>query len=310
MSLLKSCSFLPAATQMIYDMKLENQLHGVTFECLPESRENNEIIVQSRIEGQDLSSEEIDKIFSESKQTGDSLYWIEETKLIEIAPDIIFTQDVCDICQIDTKCTHEAIDKLSIQPKIIPLSPISLEDVFGCAMTIAKALGNENRAHEYIAKLNKDIDFIVDTIRKHRSPLKRVMVIEWIDPIYNCGHWIPQQIAYAGGVDMLSNPNGDSMVIVWDKIVKYDPEVIVIAPCGFHVDRSMKEMDKITQLPNFNQLTAVKNNSMFLIDYDLFTQPTPSTLTNGIKALASFFHPDLFSLPEILRHKVIQFKNL
>ena len=127
--------------------------------------------------------------------------------------------------------------------------------------------------------------------------------MEWLAPIYNCGHWIPYQIAYAGGIDMLSNPGGDSIVTLWEKIVKYDPEVLVIAPCGFTISRTGEEIHLLTEKKEWEQLTAVRNNAVFMADYDLFTQPSPSTLTDGITLLAALFHPALFTVPAHLQHK-------
>lgn len=304
---MKACSFLPAATQMIYDMGLQHLLAGVTFECSPQSRTENEIIVRYILEGKHLSSEEIDKIFSASKAQGKSLYYVEEDKLQAIAPDVIFTQDVCEVCQIDTKCTQAVIDKLEKQPKIVTLTPQSLTDVFACAIDIATALGHEEIAYTYLHGLQIRIDNIIDRLRAHRTLPKRVMLLEWIEPIYNCGHWIPQQIAYAGGIDMMSNPSGDSIVTNWDKMRKYNPEVLVIAPCGFDVTRTLQEMELITNRNGWDDLAAVKSGQVFIADYDLFTQPSASTLVNGIEILAACFHPEIFSVPESLQHKVQPF---
>jgi iron complex transport system substrate-binding protein len=129
------------------------------------------------------------------------------------------------------------------------------------------------------------------------------MVMEWLDPIYNCGHWIPYQIAKAGGVDMLSNPSGYSIVTDWERIVRYDPEVLVVAPCGFKVTRSENEVNLLVRLPGWNELRAVKNNAAFIVDADLFTQPGPELL-DGIELLACLFHPLLFSVPGYLSKKV------
>src|SRR5882724_8131337 len=133
---MKACSFLPAATKMIYDMGLQDLLHGVTFECPPEAA-GKPVLVRCMLEGKHYSSEEIDKIFSASKAQGKSLYYVEEELLQDIAPDIIFTQDVCDVCQIDTVCTAAAIARLEKQPALIPLTPSSLQDVFQTAVLIA-----------------------------------------------------------------------------------------------------------------------------------------------------------------------------
>jgi iron complex transport system substrate-binding protein len=298
-----ACSFLPAATQMIYDMHLQAFLHGVTFECAPLALAEKPKVVRCVLEGNHYSSTEIDRIFSASKAQGKSLYYVEEELLQSIAPDVIFTQDVCEVCQIDTACTAAAVARLAKQPQLVALTPNTLHDVFNTAITIAAALGKEEAAYPYLAALQKRIDTIIDTLRLHKAPPKRVMIMEWLAPVYNCGHWIPYQVAYAGGIDMLSNPGGDSIVTPWEKIVKYDPEVLVIAPCGFTVNRTAEEIHLLTEKKEWRQLTAVKNNAVFMADYDLFTQPSASTLTDGIELLAALFHPSLFTVPAHLQHK-------
>jgi iron complex transport system substrate-binding protein len=304
---MKACSFLPAATQMIYDMGLERMLHGVTFECPPKALADKPKVVRCILEGKAYSSVEIDTIFSASKAQGKSLYYVEEELLNQIQPDIIFTQDTCEVCQIDTKCTSAAVAKLEKQPTIIPLTPNNLQDVYQTAILIAKALRKEGAAYKYLASLQKRTSGILDILRKHNMPLKRVMIMEWIEPIYNCGHWIPFQIAQAGGIDMLSNPAGDSIVTQWEKIVKYNPEILVIAPCGFHVERTKEEMYLLTQKEGWENLEAVKNKQVYLADFDLFTQPAASTLVDGIELLAALFHPDLFVLPQHLRKQTVAF---
>lgn len=304
-----ACSFLPAVTQMIYDMGLQQQLAGVTFECPAIALQEKSKLVRCVLEGKHYSSAEIDKIFSASKQQGKSLYYVEEDLLKQIQPDIIFTQDVCEVCQIDTACTAAAVASLEKQPLLIPITPQSLDDVYECAITIAAALGREEAAYTHLAMLGKRREHILDTLRAHRMPLKRVMLMEWIEPVYNCGHWIPFQTAQAGGIDMLGNPAGDSIVTQWDKIIKYDPEVLIVAPCGFHVQRSLEEMHLLTGKPGWQDITAVKNKNVFVLDYDLFTQPSASTLTDGIELLAALFHPQLFDVPEQLKHKFIHFSE-
>ncbi len=302
---LKVCSFLPAATRMIHHMGLQEFLCGVTFECHSDKPK----IVRSHLEGNNYSSGEIEKIVSESKQMGKDLYYIDEDLLHEIAPDIIFTQDVCDVCQIGTSYAERAIHKLEKQPLVIPLTPRNLNDVYTNAITIAKALGEEEAAYHLLAELKKRTDKITDTLRKNNAPLKRVMVMEWLNPIYNCGHWIPCQISQAGGVDMLSNPSGYSIITEWQKIVQYNPEVLVVAPCGFNIERSAVEIDRLTNRSGWNDLTAVKNNAVYLADADLFTCPG-THLVDGIELLASVFHPELFQLPNHLKNKCVQFSKI
>ncbi|RIV18941.1 ABC transporter substrate-binding protein [Fibrisoma montanum] len=301
---MKACSFLPAATQMVYDMGLQDLLFGVTFECPEPARAEKTILVRCVLEGHDYSSEEIDRIFSASKAEGRSLYYVEEDALHQIAPDVIFTQDVCEVCQIDTKCTQAVLDRLPKQPAVVALTPQSLTDVFDTAVAIASALGREEAAYTYLQRLRDRINAVIDRLRAERALPKRVMVMEWMAPIYNCGHWIPHQIAYAGGIDMLGNPSGDSIVTSWEKVRRYDPEVLVIAPCGFTTDRTLQELSVLEQQPGWHELRAVQNKAVFIADYDLFTQPSAATLVDGIELLAACFHPDLFTVPEALHHKV------
>ena len=306
---MKVCSFLPAATQMLYDMNLQNMLYGITFECPNQALSEKEILIHCTIDPKNLTSTEIDIIFSESIKTQKSLYRIDETKLKNILPDIIFSQDTCDVCQIDTKCIANAIDELPKKPKIISISPNSLKDVFDSAILIAESMNQKNIGIKYIQNLENKIDFIVDTLRKHKAPLKTVSLLEWIEPIYNCGHWIPHQIGYAGGIDLLSHPNGDSIRTPWEKIVQYNPEILIIAPCGFSTQRTLEEINTLTQKEEWKQLQAVQNNNVFIIDFDLFTQSSASTLTSGIEILAALFHPNIFDIPEYLKNKYIHFQN-
>jgi iron complex transport system substrate-binding protein len=301
---IKACSFLPAATSMIYQMGLEDLLYGVSFEC-PSDKPK---LVRSYLEGNEYSSEEIDRIVCESKQMGKGLYYVDEDLLEQIAPDIIFTQDVCEVCQIGTSLAERAVHKLKKQPLVIPLTPRNLDDVYGNVLTIAQALGKEEAAYHLLAALKKRTDNIIDTLRRHRAPLKRVMVMEWMSPIYNCGHWIPYQVAQAGGVDMLSHPSGYSVVTSWDKILQYDPEVLVIAPCGFNIERSSKEVHKLQEKKGWQELKAVRDQAVYLADADLFTCPSMG-LVDGIELLASLFHPAIFPLPARLKKRCLQLKE-
>lgn len=302
---MKVCSFLPAATQMIYDMNLQEHLCGVTFECVSDKPK----VVRSYIEGNNYTSEEIDKIVSQSKAQGKSLYYIDEELLEAISPDIIFTQDVCDVCQIDASYVQRSIYKLKKQPILVPLIPRNLNDVYQNAITIASALGKEEVAYHLLSELKKRTDKILDTLRIHNAPLRRVMIMEWLDPIYNCGHWIPYQISQAGGVDMLSNPSGYSIITPWERVKLYNPEVLVIAPCGFNVERAAKEIEILSSKEGWDDLLAVKNNEVYLADAEYFTQPS-TRLVDGIELLAALFHPTIFKVPQKLIENYLSIKTL
>jgi len=302
---LKVCSFLPGATRIIQDLGLEDFLCGVTFEC----PSNKPKIVRSFIEGNNYSSLELDKFVSKSKGMGKSLYYIDQKLLEEISPDIIFTQEVCDVCQIDTSIVSRAVYKLKKQPLVIPLIPRSLSDVYENVKTIAKAMDRKEIAISLLKSLKKRTDKILDLLRKNNAPLKRVMVMEWLNPIYNCGHWIPDQISIAGGVDMLSNPFGYSVITSWEKVRRYNPEVLVVAPCGFSIERTIKEIDKLTNLEGFEEIHAFKNNSFYIANANYFTCPS-TRLVDGIELLASLFHPKIFPWEKKFKNECVNFSQL
>ncbi len=299
---MKACSFVPSATKMIYDMGLQDSLYGVTFECLSDKPK----IVRSVLEGNHYDSEEIDRIVCEYETTGKSLYYVEMELLQSIEPDVVFTQSVCDVCQIGTSYVERAIGSLRRFPQIVPLVPRVLMDVFSTALTIATTLGHPDVGEKYVNHLQNRIDQVIDKLRFNHSPLRRVMVMEWMNPVYNCGHWIPYQISIAGGTDMLSNPAGYSIVTEWEKVVQYNPEVLVIAPCGFNATRALQEVHTLSTRTGWHDLKAVCDHNVYLADADMFTQPSASTLVDGIEALAAMFHPSIFEIPERLRSKIVQ----
>ncbi len=301
---------MPAVTQMIYDMGLQEYLEGVTFECPAIALKEKQVAVKYKLEGQTLTSDEINTIFSKTKAEGGTLYYVDEPVLESIAPDVIFTQDVCDVCQIDTESVAKSACKLAKQPTLISITPNSLDDVFENALTIAKAMGKESVGIKYVQKLKERIYNIVDTQRANSIQSKSVMLLEWIDPLFNCGHWIPHQIGYAGGIDLLSHPSGDSIVISWDKIVKYNPAILIIAPCGYGISRTMEDMRFLEDKPEWSSLKAVKNKQVFIADFAMFTQSSASTLVDGIACLAAMIHPNYFEVSSELTVKFSNYNDL
>jgi iron complex transport system substrate-binding protein len=298
---MRVCSFVPAATSIIYELGLQDLLCGVTFECPAEADKPR--VVRSALEGQQLTSAEIDRLASDAAREGRSLYSIDLDLLRRLAPDLIITQSVCDVCQIGTSSVERAIAGLDRAPRIIALAPHTLEDVYSDCRAIAGALGHEEAAGVLLARLQQRTDAVLDRLRAHRAPLRRVLVLEWLDPLYNCGHWIPYQIAQAGGVDMLANPGGYSVPLAWERVRRYDPEVIVAAPCGFGIARVRQEVDALARQPGWAELAAATGH-VYLAGADLFTRPS-ATLVDGIELLAALFHPALFDVPARLREHVL-----
>ncbi|HTL99477.1 MAG TPA: ABC transporter substrate-binding protein [Holophagaceae bacterium] len=297
---MKACSFLPACTHMIHDLGLDDRLAGVTFEC----PSDKPAVIRSVLEGHTYDSAEIDRVVSEAAREGRSLYFVDRDLLERLAPDLVFTQHVCDVCQIGTSEVERAIFGLPKVPRVVPLVPRRFDDVVENALTIARELGDEPAGDRFVAACQARVGAVVDRLRAHRLPMRRALVLEWMDPLYNCGHWIPDQIALAGGCDALSNPAGYSVPLEWERLRRYDPEVLVAAPCGFHVARAERELDRLTRLEGWEDLQSVRSGRAFLADADLFTQPSLGGLVDGVELLAALFHPGHFEVPPRLREKV------
>ncbi len=283
---MRACSFLPAATSIICELGLSDQLVGVTFECELERPR----VVRSLLEGERLSSGEIDRRVREAKESGGELYWIDETLLESLAPDIIFTQDVCSVCQIDTAAVSRAISRLPNPPRLVPLAPRTLRDVFDTIREVAVALGEPARGEKLTAELDARTAKVEARVRvqKNTVPL-RVSFLEWADPIYTSGHWIPEQVRAAGGEDALGSPGGYSAAVPFEKIHEYNPEVIVVSACGFDKARSAAEIAKLEGHSGWRDIAAVKNGRVYAADSKLFTEPGPR-LVDGIELLEKLFH--------------------
>lgn len=298
----KVCSFLPAVTQMIYDMGLQQHLQGITFEC-PEIARNEKLkIINSVFENNTFTSSEIDQIFSAYKNEGTPIYSIDEDLFLKMKPELVFTQDMCDVCIIDTSTVERVIHKYQLQTEVVSKSPNTLEEVFDHALLIGRKMQAEAAAVHYMAHNRLKIETLQKQLQSTRT--KTIAMLEWIEPLYNCGHWIPDQIKLANGVDHLSHPHGDSYRIAFEKLVTYNPEYILLAPCGFTIERTLKELHLLTQHTSWEKLQAVQNNQVYIIPYENFTQSSLSTLVAGIEILASILHPEAYRLPDALKGNV------
>ncbi|NQY11341.1 MAG: ABC transporter substrate-binding protein [Flavobacteriales bacterium] len=287
--MLKACSFLPAATKIIKDLGLNDNLLGVTFEC----DSDKPVVLKSVIDSHRLSSKEIDKIVKEAHHGNTGLNTIEVSLLEELSPDVVFTQDLCDVCQIDSETVAKSLVGLKNRPKIISLNPKSFYDVLDDIDLVAKELGVPERGNI----LREDIS---ERLKKNRArlgnaPVRKVAFIEWIDPLFNAGHWIPDQIRESNGIDEISNTNLPSMGITWETLEEYNPDVLVFSPCGFGPDKALEEMKVVQEKPEWKTLQAVVNNEVYVVDSKYFTQPS-SLLIDGIEILSHLFHPELVPL--------------
>ena len=287
----RACSFLPAATQMIQELGLEQHLVGVTFEC----RADRPRIVRSRLEGRNLNSAEIDAVVRETEAAGDTLYYLDQALLEQAAPDVIFTQHVCNVCQIGTAYVERAVHTLPKPPRLVPLVPKGLADVRDNLTTIARELGRPEAAERLLARADAQLAHVSKALEG--APTRNVCFLEWLDPLYHCGHWIPEQIELAGGHDPHGTPTGHSGRGEWQGVRDQDPDVLLVAPCGFDVQRALRECAGLTRRPGYAQLRAARQQRAFVVDADLFTQPSLGTLVQGVQLLAHLLHPERVAAP-------------
>lgn len=291
---MRICSLLPSATEIAFALGLGDCVVGVTHECdYPAEAKKKPIVVKSIIDQHKSSSEEIDRIISEHLQAGKGIYSIDVPRLQEASPDLILTQELCDVCAVDYGEVVEASRSLPQKPKIISLNPSLLSDVLRDIERVGKATGKEREAEAVVAPLRKRIERVREQARL--SDLRpRVACIEWLDPIYSAGHWAPEMVELAGGADGLAIKGEPSPRIDWEKVARFGPEVIVLMPCGFEIQRTLKEIHLLQRLPGWSDLPAVKEGRLFAVNGPAYFNRSGPRLVDGLEILAQIIHPEIF----------------
>jgi iron complex transport system substrate-binding protein len=286
---MRICSLLPGATEIAYLLGLGDQVVGVTHECdYPAEAKHKPVIVRSAIDPNRMSSQEIDRKVSELLRVGKGLYAIDEQALHEAAPDLILTQGLCDVCALDYTEVVKAAERLRSKPVIVSLNPHSLNDVLEDISRIGAATQREASAEALMRDLRRRIEQI-----GFREPAfrPRVVCLEWFDPLYVAGHWVPEMVALAGGHDVLGRAGEPSFKIDWSAVLDARPDVILLMPCGFDVRRAVKESSPLRALPGWDELPAVKRDNVYAFNGSAyFSRPGPR-LVNGLEILARVIHP-------------------
>lgn len=276
---MRICSFLPSATEILYALGLDESVAGVTFECdYPPQARQKPVIVNGLL-GEGLSPEEIDRKVSECSATGQSLYRIDSALMEQLQPDVIVTQELCDVCAVSTSHLLASVEQLRKQPRIVSLTPHTLADVWTDIETLGEATGRGAEARALIAQLNQQLAN-VEQNRTQSAP--RVACLEWLRPPFNAGHWVPEIVALAGGVDVLGRRGVDSFRIRWDDVLAAQPDVILVMPCGYDLAAAIREFH-MTKLPEeWTQLPAVKHGRVFAVNATAyFSRPGPRLATGA-----------------------------
>ena len=287
---MRICSLLPGATEIAYLLGLGNRIVGVTHECdYPPEAKQKPVVVQSAIDPARMSSAEIDRKVGELLQAGKRLYTIDRRIFLECAPDIILTQGLCDVCALDHDEVVKAAEQLPRMPAIVSLNPQSLNEIVEDIARIGAATGRETSAAVLAGELRRRIARVGIREPDYRP---RDVCLEWFDPLYAAGHWVPEMVALAGGFDVLGQSGEPSHKVEWPSVVAANPDLILLMPCGFDVRRTVKESAPLHRLEGWSDLAAVRAGNVYALNGNAyFSRPGPR-LVNGLEILARIIHAE------------------
>ena len=296
---MRICSFLPSATEILFALGLGDQVVGVTHECdYPPAARERPVVVHSTVDPAVLSSAEIEAAVRASLAGGPGLYVVDAEALRAAAADLIVTQDLCDVCALPAEAVTAAIAALPRQPKMVSLKPERLHEVLADIRRVGEAAGRGGEAGRLVAELTERITTVGKlTARLNHRP--RVLCIEWFDPLYVGGHWIPEMVNLAGGMDAAGRAGEKSRILAWEEARAAGPEVIALIPCGFAPERIARELRSLERLPGWAALPAVRSGRVYVTDASAyFSRPGPR-LVDGLEILAHFLHPEIFAMPDL-----------
>ena len=290
---MRICSLLPSATEILYALGLGDSVVGVTFECdYPEDARRKPYLVGTVLE-HDLSPAEIDRVVSEHAARGESIYHIDQELLEFLRPDLIVTQELCDVCAVNTSHLAKALHGLSFQPQVVSLTPHTLDDVLADIAAVGRATGRDDCAHTLIASL-KDRLAAVRSLRKPHAP--KVACLEWLAPPFNAGHWVPEMVSLAGGIDRLGARGTDSVRIHWEQVRALEPDILLVMPCGYDAQKAADEYRQ-TEFPEWwSTLSAVRHGCTYALHANAFFSRPGPRLVDGVEILYALLQGD-FSRP-------------
>ncbi len=293
MTELRLISFLPAATEMVFALGLGDRLIGVSHECdFPAAAKTKPVVVKPVLPLEKLSLREIDVAVAERIGSGQGLYQVDERLLEQLAPTHILTQALCQVCAPSGNEITRALEALPVKPEILWFTPNSIGEIFSNVHELGAATGRLAQAEELNTGAHARLLNVIELTKKaHRRP--RVFCLEWIDPYYCCGHWVPEMVELAGGEDALGRKGADSVRTSWTDIAAFSPEILIVSPCGFGVEAAAEHAKQLLRQPGWNDLPAVLNDRVYAVNANAyFARPAPRVV-DGVELLAHLFHPQL-----------------
>lgn len=290
---MRICSLLPSATEIVFALGLEDSLVAVTHECdYPPEARRKVVVVKSAIDSS-WPSDEIDRAVKEHGREGRSVYAIDLQGLREADPELILTQEICDVCAVDYDEVVRAASSLPRPPRVLSLNPHRLSDVLRDIEKVGEATGKRNEGEELARRLRTRIQQVKERASRSERRL-RVACLEWLDPLYSAGHWVPEMIGLAGGEDGLAHAGEPSAEITWNKVRDFAPEIVVLMPCGFDMERTLKEIHRVRQLPGWQEIPAVQGGRVFAVNGHAYFNRSGPRLVDGLEILAQIVHPEIF----------------
>lgn len=286
-------SFIPSATEIVYALGLGDSLCGVTHECdYPPEARRKPVAIRSHVDSARMTQAEIDAEVVESTTHGHGLYSIDRELLRENPPDVVITQELCDVCSVSLRDVLSTLSELSKSCNVVSLRPRGLKGVLEDISTVGRACGAEGEAEALVESLSGRIDAVKRRAVNRARP--KVFCVEWFDPVFASGHWVPEMVEIAGGNDALGLPGQDSRKVPWGRVVDFDPEVLVLMPCGFEVARAVADLPLLAKNRGWGSLEAVRRGEVYAANGSAyFSRPGPR-LVDGLELLAKIIHPEVF----------------
>jgi iron complex transport system substrate-binding protein len=275
-------SLLPSATEIVYALGLGDDLVGVTFECdePPAARAEKQVVVGGR-DTSGMTPADIDRYVRDQLASGEDLYTLHADALARLRPDLILTQDLCRVCALPSGHVSEALDYLGCSADVLSLDPYTLEDVLDTILTVGERTGAAERAERLVASLRGRLAHVAARVAGRPRP--RVAVVEWVDPPFAAGHWIPDLVTAAGGEPVAARPGRRSEPLTWPEVAAAEPDLAIVAPCGYHLAGAVAQAAAVT--------AALPGVPVWAIDADsLVVRPGPR-LVDGVEAIAAIVHP-------------------
>ena len=293
---MRIATLLPSATEIVCALGLADQIVAVSHECdYPPEIRGRPIVVRSLIDSASRSSGEIDAGVEAALARGESLYQIDAAALAGIRPDLLITQDLCDVCALPSMDVDAIIGALPESPRVLRLHPHTLDGILGDILEVGAATGRDAEAHGVVGDLRARIARVEAAVRgRGRS---RVFCMEWLDPPFCGGHWMPELVTLAGGEEVLGRPNRPSVRVSWETIAQARPEIVVLTVCGFDVDRTFLEVASIESHPAWEALPAVRAGRVYVTDGGAYFSRSGPRIVDGLEILAAILHPEAAAWP-------------